>query len=283
MEAKGAADFMTLSRPLAASAIGVCLLIGAACGVSTGPAERVVFLSVGQGDCTLVQSAGRTMLIDVGPIQHGAVAPALSHLRGLGVDRIDLILLSHPDADHIGAISQIMQAYPQAVVEAPTCFEHDDKMTDALEVVPSAQLHWTDGESGHFGDLAVQIRCHPWAFGEDDNFGSMVVKLSDGNASLVTSGDAPAQEELDELPQLDWSAEIVHFGHHGSKTASCPQWLQAVHPVYGIVSCGLNNRYGHPHAQTLERAKAAHIEVHRTDREGDIEFDYSHGRFELAR
>ncbi len=274
---------MIPTRPLIVAAIGVSALCGAAYGLESAPTERVVFISVGQGDCTMVQSEGRTMLIDVGPVQRGKVSPALSHLRSLGVERVDLILLSHPDADHIGGLEQIFKAYPEAVVEAPICFENDEKMTDPLSIVPPSQVKWTNGEEGKFGNFQLQIRCHPWAAGEDDNYGSMVVKLTDGGASLVTTGDAPAQEELDELPLLDWSAEIIHFGHHGSKTASSLEWLAAVHPVYGIVSCGLNNRYGHPHAQTLERAKADHIEVHRTDREGDIEFDDVRGRFELAR
>lgn len=223
------------------------------------------------------------MLIDVGPDADGKTAPVIAHLRALGVERIDLILLSHPDSDHVGGLAAVIREFPGARVEAPVCFEHDEKMLDVLDrarVKPAAVV-WTAGESGRCGDFELQVRCHPWQDGEDDNLGSMLVKLTDGGASLVTSGDAPAAEEDDELNQLDWHAEIIHFGHHGSKTASTPEWLAAVHPVYGIVSCGRNNRYGHPHAQTLERARDAGIEVHRTDREGDIEFDVAHDRFEL--
>ena len=276
---------MRLTKPLAAVLVGASLFAGTGYGLVGSTTDRVVFLSIGQGDATLLQSEGRSMLIDVGPAPMGSVPPVVAHLRAFGVDRVDVVLLSHPDADHIGGLAAVMRISPDARVEAPACFRDDSKMVDALDrarVRPS-QIVWTNGERGQFGDFQVQVRCHPWYEGEDDNYGSMVVKVSDGSASLVTTGDAPSDEELDLLGQLDWSAEIIHFGHHGSKTASSPAWLAAVHPVYGIVSCGRNNRYGHPHAQTLERAKAQGIEVHRTDREGDIEFDVAHGRFELER
>ena len=274
---------MRLTKSLSAGFACASLLAGTGYGLVGSATDRVVFLAIGQGDATLLQSQGRSMLIDVGPAPPGAVPPVTAHLRGFGVDRVDVVLLSHPDADHVGGLAAVMRISPDARVEAPVCFRNDAKMLDALDHahVRSSQIVWTNGESGQFGDFQVQVRCHPWSEGEDDNYGSMVVKVSDGPASFVTTGDAPSQEELDLLGQLDWHAEIIHFGHHGSKTASSPAWLAAVHPVYGIVSCGRNNRYGHPHEQTLARAKEQGIEVHRTDREGDIEFDVAHGRFEL--
>ena len=287
MAAEGSARnvMVRLTRPFAAAFAAVSLLAGTGYGLIGSSTDRVVFLAIGQGDATLVQSQGRSMLIDVGPAPPGATPPIAAHLRAFGVDHVDVILLSHPDADHVGGLEAVMRTSPDARVEAPACFRGDSKMTDALERanVRPAQIVWTSGETGRFGAFDVQVRCHPWREGEDDNLGSMVVKVSEGSASLVTTGDAPAVEEGDLLGALDWRAEIIHFGHHGSKTSSSPAWLAAVHPVYGIVSCGRNNRYGHPAPQTLERAKAQGIEVHRTDQEGDIEFDVAHGRFEMSR
>jgi len=266
---------MRLTKPISAGLAGASLIAGLGFGIVGSAPERVVFLAIGQGDATLVQSQGRSMLIDVGPAPPGTVPPIAAHLRAFGVDGVDVVLLSHPDADHVGGLEAVVRASPDTRVEVPACFRNDPKMLDALEHahVRDAQVIWTNGETGRLGLFEVQVRCHPWHSGEDDNMGSMAVKISEGAASLVTTGDAPSAEESDLLGQLDWGAEIVHFGHHGSKTSSSPAWLAAVHPVYGIVSCGRNNRYGHPNPQTLERAKAQHIEVHRTDQEGDIEFD----------
>jgi len=273
-----------LTSPLIGALGAGFLVAGGAYGfVDRGP-DRVVFFAVGQGDATLLQSEGRSMLIDVGPAPPSGTPPVVGHLRAFGVDRVDAVLLSHPDADHVGGLEAVMKTSPDARVEVPACFRNDEKMLDVLDRahLRASQVVWTDGEAGRFGAFAVQVRCHPWREGEDDNLGSMVVKVSEGAASLVTSGDAPAEEEADLLGTLDWSAEIVHFGHHGSKFSSTPAWLAAVHPAYGIVSCGRGNRYGHPAPQTLERARAQGIEVHRTDEEGDLEFDVAHGRFELA-
>lgn len=280
-----AGGLMRLTRPAIASLTGLSLLAGCGYGAFGSGGDRVVFLAIGQGDATLVQSQGRSMLIDVGPAPEDGPPPVIAHLRTFGVDRVDVVLLSHPDADHVGGLPAVMHLSPNARVEVPACFRDDPKMLDVLDRagLPASQVVWTNGETGRVGGFSLQVRCHPWVPSEDDNLGSMAVKLTEDQASLVTTGDAPAAEEDDLLPQLDWHAEIIHFGHHGSKTASSPEWLAAVHPVYGIVSCGRNNRYGHPHAQTLERAKAAGIEVHRTDREGDIVFDVAHGRFELER
>ncbi|MHB8637708.1 MAG: ComEC/Rec2 family competence protein [Fimbriimonadaceae bacterium] len=287
MAAQGAAGdvILRLTKSFAAVLAGGSLLAGAGYGLIGSTTDRVVFLAIGQGDATLLQSEGRSMLIDVGPAPPGTVPPVVAHLRTFGVDRVDAILLSHPDADHVAGLTAVMRISPDARIEIPECFEDDPKMVSVLmrAHVPPSHVVWTTGEAGRFGAFNVQVRCHSWRAGEDDNLGSMAVKVSEGAASLVTTGDGPASEEEDLLGKLDWSAEIIHFGHHGSKTSSSTAWLAAVHPVYGIVSCGLNNRYGHPNPQTLERAKAQHIEVHRTDLEGDLEFDVVHGRFEFER
>lgn len=248
-------------------------------GFVGGSSERVVFLSVGQGDCTLVQSEGRAVLIDVGPKEAGVAAK----LHRLGVERVDLILLSHPDADHVGGLGEVCSSYPEAVVESPACFEHDEKMTSVIDSARPARTIWSSGENDAVGGFSFTIRCHSWREGEDDNIGSMFVRVADGGASLTTSGDGPSSEEADELPLADWRSEIIHFGHHGSHTASSEAWLEDVHPRYGIVSCGLHNRYGHPHADVLARAKSLGIEVHRTDLEGDIEFDVKNGGFVLKK
>jgi beta-lactamase superfamily II metal-dependent hydrolase len=216
------------------------------------------------------------MLIDVGPKD----ADVVNKLRHYGVVRVDLVLLSHPDADHIGGLQSVCAAYPGLTVEAPGVFEHDDKMTRPIAEAAPANMRWTEGENDQFGTMMVSIRCHAWQEPEDDNEGSMVVKIVDKDATFVTSGDGPADEEQDMIADGDnWQAQVLHFGHHGSRTASSQAWLSDVHPVYGVVSCGLNNRYGHPHKETVDRAAADGIQVLRTDTLGDLEFDVAKSGF----
>jgi competence protein ComEC len=106
----------------------------------------------------------------------------------------------------------------------------------------------------------------------------MFVHLVGPAGSAVFSGDADKPVEKDMEPLENWSSQVMKVGHHGSKTSSDPSWLSVVHPRYAVVSCGLNNMYGHPAPQTLSRLQTTGAKIFRTDLQGDIEFDYDSKR-----
>jgi competence protein ComEC len=195
---------------------------------------------------------------------------------------VDLILLSHPDLDHIGGTGAVLRSFPDAKIAVSDEFRNDQHMLSRLASwgrSPDDVAWLPHREAGRIGNFTVTIECPLMLPGEEDNDGSMFVRIQEDRASAVFSGDAPMSVEAAEAARGDWSAQILHVGHHGSKTATSETWLRAVHPKVAVISCGRNNRYGHPHAATLQRLAAYKIPVDRTDREGSIEFVVRNGEF----
>jgi competence protein ComEC len=240
---------------------------------------RLSFLAVGQGDCAVFQTGGHTILIDVGPNEFGVDAGqrvVVPELRRLGVDAVDLVLLSHPDIDHIGGLAAILRSLPVGRVCLSSCFANDQELLDHLSEFRCRpdRIAWLgQGQKAKVGDFTLQIDCPRWFEGEGDNDGSEFVKLEGHGASAVFSGDAGATVERAMMAGRNWSAQILKLGHHGSRTASSDRWLDAVHPEWAIVSCGRNNNYGHPHKEVLDRVAKHHIRLARTDKEGTITFE----------
>lgn len=269
-----------------AAAFGAgCFALGVLCGLHSEPL-RVSFLSVGQGDCAVIQGAGETILIDDGPrTPHFDAGErlVLPKLRELGVDHIDLILLSHPDLDHIGGTAALLRAYPDARVAISAAFRSDSEMLDHLKMlgIAPARLDWLGPDNvAQLGPLPLRLVCPPFHLGEEENDGSMFVHLGAGREGITFSGDAPQQVEAEMIGRGDWSSAVMKAGHHGSRTATGLPWLHAVHPQWVILSCGRDNSYGHPHRETVDRILSAGAKILRTDRDGDISFELRGNHFE---
>ncbi len=240
---------------------------------------RLTFLSVGQGDCAVFQTSGHTLLIDVGPKTPTSDAGkkiVLPDLRNMGIDSIDLILLSHPDVDHIGGLGALIHGMPVGRVAVSSQFEHFSPMIDRLREAgcPISQTIWLGADQRvRVGDFTVEVGCPPWHEPEPDNDGSEFVKIAGEGASAVFTGDASSLAEARMQPGHDWSAQILKLGHHGSHTASSEAFLESVHPHWAIISCGRGNPYGHPHKVVLDRVQRLGIRIARTDLEGDVTFE----------
>lgn len=250
-----------------AACLGAGLLLGGRGEVST----RIVIMDVGQGSAALVQSRGKSMLIDAGPMTDAfdagerIVAPSLAKN---GVKAVDLVLISHPDQDHIGGLGAIMRRFPVGKIVLPAAFRGRSEFA----TLPSGRTFWLAGSAAaQLGDVNVQIAAPPAPANGRDNDGSLFARVSVGPAAVVFSGDAPIEVEEAMIGRLpSWRAGVLVAGHHGSRTSTGSQWLDAVRPKYLAISAGVNNRYGHPHASVLKAASARGIEVLRTDRLGDL-------------
>jgi len=262
-----------------------CLLVGAIAGWLWPQPTRLSFLNVGQGDCAVFETAGTTILIDTGP--HDVRIDAgekivVPKLKTMGAAGVDLILLSHPDMDHIGGTGAIIHEFPQATIAASVFFRHNAQLLEQLRKWGRnpEDVKWLGPEyQGKIGDFKIRIECPEVSENEETNDGSMFVRIEDGNASAVFSGDAPVMAE-DAMESFgSWRSEIMKAGHHGSRTATSEGWIEAVRPEFAILSCGRNNRYGHPHKEVVDRLNADGVHICRTDREGDIVFHFQDGRF----
>lgn len=251
---------------------------------------KLSFIAVGQGDSAVLQSGSHTVLIDVGPRTDTFDAGeriVVPELYRLGVDSIDVVLLSHPDSDHVGGLPAIAKRFRIGVVCIPEGFRHNADMLSWLSRarISPQNVFWLDGEADFSVDrFQVKIIAPPMELGVSDNEGSMFVRIDDGLASAVLTGDAgSATEDLMASKNLDWSAQLVKAGHHGSRWSTGTNWLRKTNPGLAIISVGRNNTYGHPSALVLSRLARAHVPYLRTDQHGTATFVVGNSGFELLR
>ncbi len=232
---------------------------------------EVHFLDVGQGDCTLIKSGDAVMLIDTGDDSQGTKIQ--NYLNKQGIKKLDYLILTHPDSDHIGSAAVIITKFDIDKVLMSN-FEKDNKtyrkLIQALDdkrlkgVVPKVGAVYTLG-SAEFTILA------PNKTYDDPNNASIALLLQNGENTFLFTGDAEDTAEKDILKNgLSVKAEVYKAGHHGSKSSSGKKFLVQVSPTYAVISCGEDNSYGHPHAKTLNNLRAMGIKVFRTDEQGAI-------------
>ena len=259
--------------------------LGALAGLVVPQPDRIVFLNVGQGDSTLIQSEGVNVLVDTGPKDNFTDAGeklVVPKLKSLGVNGVDLVVLTHPDMDHIGGTGSVLKSFPNARLAISESFRDNHQLLTQLTSwnISTERVLWLNSElEGQLGRFKFRLECPKTAPDQETNDGSIVMRISDGAASAVLMGDAPIQSEQVMIPLGDWKAELLKVGHHGSHSSSSEAWIRAVHPEFAIVSCGRNNRYGHPHREVIDRLTQNQVTIFRTDRDGDIEFDDIGGRF----
>lgn len=260
---------------------GLAAIAGGATLSSYWPSEQpsdITFLSVGQGDCTVVRSDGATFMVDAGPktddFDAGSriVAPKL---RQMGVNRVNILFLTHPDSDHIGGLAGLASRVRVDKVAAPAYFRKHPELSKSLSEagIEEEQVLWLDRPlAGESGSLRFQIHLPRFSTGEAENEGSLFIRFQWGNSSAVLTGDASEEIEAIEAAEGNWKADLLKAGHHGSATSTSNAWLKEVQPIVVVVSCGVRNRYGHPAPATLERIRAAGAKVVRTDRDGHLGF-----------
>jgi competence protein ComEC len=209
---------------------------------------EVDFLDVGQGDATLVRYGKENILIDTGGSKTVDLAQEclIPYFRRKMIYQLDLVLTTHDDFDHVGALDSLKSSFPIGKIVK-------------------------GGEQGILdmgGLLITDLNAYRYE-GEESNYGSAVYSFKIHNTSFLIMGDAPQAIErkiLADHPAL--TCDVLKVGHHGSDTSSSFEFLQAVKPSLAIISCGVNNIYGHPSSATLASLTSLSIPYVRTDRQG---------------
>lgn len=232
---------------------------------------RVHFIDVGQGDSILVQTpGGHTLLIDGGNSGGGALA----YLQAHGITAIDVVVASHPHADHIGGLVDVLRALPVGAVWTSGASHSTATFEDFLDAIGDARVPYHEARSGEqipVGELAaVVLLSQPSARELNDT--SLVLRLQLGQAAFLFTGDAEraGEERLLREQAALLSASVLKVGHHGSKTSSSPAFLEAVRPQIAVYSAGRGNGYGHPHAQTIAQLQAVGAQIYGTDQHGTV-------------
>ena len=229
------------------------------------------FLDVGQALSVLVECDGQYMLYDGGNVDDGSYV--VSYLQNLGVEELQYVFCSHAHEDHVGGLAAALAYFPadhvySPVTEASTkCFQDFVKYTQqqGLQVeVPTVGTVWPLGS-------ATVTMLGPVAQYDNTNDTSIVLRVDYGSTSFLLTGDMESDAERDLVNSgANLKADVLQVGHHGSSTSTSYIFLNAVLPEIGIISCGVNNKYGHPHEETLSILRDAGVDVYRTDLLGAI-------------
>lgn len=242
------------------------------------PVPEVIALDVGEGSATLIRTSGGCILIDAGSEDRQAML--CERLRSLGVRQLELLILTHPDEDHIGGADGVLRTFPvREIWTNGERAESDsyDTLLRAAENVPMRTV--SAGEVRAVGEATVCVLSPDGTVGEEENENGLVLMVTVRDTRLLLMGDAGEATEarLLEAAAGDGSlrADILFAGHHGSNSACSAAFLSAVAPREIVISCGADNPYGHPDGRALERMRAVCGSIRRTDREGDIHLDLS--------
>ena len=226
-------------------------------------------IDVGQGDSTLIMSKDGIVLVDAGP---GSAEDSLvEYLKDVGITTIDYAIFTHPDEDHIGGADVVINNFEVKNVIMPNATKTTktfEKMIEAIEQSNANVIEATSGASYTLGDIAFRILAPNKASYDATNNYSVVVKLTYGNNTFMLTGDAESESEseiLAKYPASELRADFLKVGHHGSSTSTSTAFLTAVSPSIASISCGEDNKYNHPHRETIEKLQGANIKVYRTD------------------
>ena len=279
---------MTLLRRMRPNA--VLLALGAAiAAVWLVPAPHpanilsITVLDVGQGDAIVVHTPrGHTLIIDAGRSlgsDDEGRRVVLPYLRSQGIRRVDALLLTHPDDDHVGGATSILDRISVGWLIVSPVRSTAWHYVRALRTARRRHIpivHVVRGEVIRFPDgVTAQVLNPP----EDaprhreyrDNSLSIVLRVQFGRTAALLTGDADLPAERDMIAAgMPLRAEVLKLGHHGSKSSSSDEFLDAVRPRIAIVSAGLHNAFGHPHPTVLARLRARRISVYRTDYQGAV-------------
>lgn len=269
---------------------GVCiglLFLALSAFLSSRQEFKLSFLDVGQGDSILIQTAQhKNILIDTGP--DGSVVDRLGEELGFFDKTIDLFILTHPDRDHYAGILDVMKQYEIRKVLLTGVSTSDPVYLAFLEEIKKKNIELM------FNQQHLDLQIGPDLFLDilypfenkslvgrsvkDKNNTSVTVRLvrwtgEDYEPLAMLSGDAEAEQELElVLSGQDLSAPILKLGHHGSKTSTSDVFLAAVGPDIAIISAGLDNQFGHPHPEVMEKVKD--LEIRQTMVEGTVAFKW---------
>jgi competence protein ComEC len=232
----------------------------------------VYYLNVGQGDATYIRTpAGDDILIDAGKNEAGEAV--VDYLKQLDVDDLELLISTHPDADHSGGLDVVLRNFKVEAVYAPKVSHTTNTFKDFLVAVKEEGLTIKEAKAGvklSLKGVTTKFVGPVKTYGDDLNNWSAVLHLTYGKHSFLFTGDAETKSETDMIKaKMTLKADVLKVGHHGSNSSTSAAFLKAVSPKYAVISVGKNS-YGHPTKQVLDRLKSSKATTYRTDMNGTV-------------
>mgnify|MGYP000884849268 CR=1 FL=1 len=233
---------------------------------------KVHFIDVGQGDSILIQSPnGKNMLVDGGTKAQGE--KVVSFLKSKGVKRLDYVVATHPDADHIGGLIAVLNAFPVSNFIDSGHVHTSQTYLELLTLIDKKNIKFTVPKE--LDKLALDknmiIRVlHADENAKDSNDASLVLKATYNKVSFLLMGDASTAIEDKIRAKYDVKATVLKNGHHGSNTSSSAAFISNVKPKVAVLSYGKNNSYGHPHLAVESRLNKVGAKTYKTPLDCDI-------------
>ena len=216
--------------------------------------SEVCFVNVGQGDCCFIRNKNTAVFIDTGGLKYKDLAKnsLIPFLKKKRVYDIDLVITTHDDFDHNGALSSLQKNF------------------NVKQVMTNLTFH-----SVSYGNLKFTNYNNHIEKGGEDNEMSLVIGFNLGGTDYLITGDASKEVESNIMKEYKMvPCDILKVGHHGSKSSTSDAFIKWLKPKTGIISCGKNNRYGHPNIEVLTILKNNNVQIRRTDLEGTITYSY---------
>lgn len=232
----------------------------------------VHYIDVGESDCVLISSNDKFMLIDAG--DRSDEDTILNYLKQQKVKKLDYVICTHPHADHIGAMPDVIKEFDVGKIIMPAKTHTTDTFEGLLAAIKQKKLKITKpvvGASYEIGKAKFTIIApNSSDYGNNINNYSVGIKLTYGNNSFVFIGDCEKDAISDILSnKINITSDVLMCGHHGSDTSTTSALIKAVNPKNAVISVGKNS-YGHPGSSVLQMLKKNDITVYRTDENGTI-------------
>ena len=250
--------------------------------------DALYMIDVGQGDCFLLVSNNRSMLIDTGGVMEYYKEEwqvyektkkgeyIVNFLYQLGITKLDYLVLTHGDYDHAGEALTIMDE-----IDVETVFFNNNQLNDLEKKIwNNSSIHYKlkEGDSFSLGNFNFLIISNTY---DDENDSSLVIYSTIYDRKILFMGDASIRSEKYILNNYDISnVTILKVGHHGSRTSSSEEFIKQVNPTYALISAGVNNKFNHPHDEIVERLHTNGTIIYDIRMNGMVMFDFTNNKIE---
>ena len=242
--------------------------------------EYLYFFDVGQGDSTFIHYSNYNILIDTGGIANYSVSEDITIplLKSLGIYKIDFLLITHGDFDHMGEAINLVENFKVEKVIF-NCGEFNELEQDLIKVLDKKKIpYYSYIKELNIDDNKLYFLNNKYYGNENDN--SSVIYTEFNNHKFLFMGDAGVEVEQDLIEKYNLQdIDVLKVGHHGSKTSSGKEFIDEINPKYSIISVGKNNRYGHPNKEVLNILDES--KIYRTDQGGSIIFKIKNNKLQI--
>lgn len=238
--------------------------------------EKIIvhYIDVGQGDCIFIELPNqKSLLIDAGNSQN--YIDIISYIKDLGYFFIDYVVATHPHADHIGSMNKILRNFIVNEFYLPEYIPNTKTFATMFNTIKQQEIMVRWSQAGttiiENEDLSIKILSPIKNNYSNINNYSLIIKIDYGDSEFLFTGDAEALVEQELLDyNIDIDSDVLKVGHHGSNSSSSEAFIEEVSPNIAVISCGNNNKYNHPHIETINTLTEQNVEIYRTDELGTI-------------